>query len=239
MTDTAKKQRSAQIISSFENSTTDIQYGYTAILHDGRGITAGRAGFTTGTHDLLRVVQRYTAGQPDNSLAAYLPALKAVDGTDSLKGLDGLPAAWKQAADSDPAFRKAQDQIFDELYFNPAMSRAHQAGISSPLGQLIILDTIIQHGDGDDPDGLLAIIAETNKAAGRVNQKLSEPHWLGKFLEIRKRHLSHAADPATRAAWKESTGRVDALRSILDKQNYGLDVPLTWQVYGDHFKLKA
>jgi chitosanase len=55
----AAKHRAEQIISSFENSTTVIQYGYAENLHDGRGITAGRAGFTSGTDDLLAVVQLY------------------------------------------------------------------------------------------------------------------------------------------------------------------------------------
>jgi chitosanase len=237
VTDSTKKTRAAEIISSFENSTTDIQYGYTAVLKDGRGITAGRAGFTTGTHDLLQVVQRYTANMPGNTLAQYLPALKAVDGTDSIKDLDGLPKAWKQTADSDPAFRRAQDEIYDELYFNPAMQRADKAGVTSPLGQLILLDTVVQQGDGNDMDSLSSILAETKKANGQINTKLDEPHWLGKFLDIRKRHLQHAADPDTRAAWKESTGRVDALRTMLKSRNYGLDVPIKWQVYGDNFTI--
>ena len=42
-----------QIMSVFENDTPAIQYGYAENLHDGRGVTAGRAGFTSATGDML------------------------------------------------------------------------------------------------------------------------------------------------------------------------------------------
>ncbi len=44
LSDPATKQRAASVISSFENSTTDLQYGYIENIGDGRGYTAGRAG---------------------------------------------------------------------------------------------------------------------------------------------------------------------------------------------------
>ena len=58
----ATKHRAEQIISSFENSTTEIQYAYAEDIGDGRGITAGRAGFTSRTHDLLQVVDLRDGG---------------------------------------------------------------------------------------------------------------------------------------------------------------------------------
>jgi hypothetical protein len=51
--------------------------GYAAALGDGRGITFGRAGFTTGTGDGLAVVEAYVKLRPvNNTLAPYLPALE-------------------------------------------------------------------------------------------------------------------------------------------------------------------
>jgi chitosanase len=38
-----------QLTSLFENSTPILQYGYCEDIDDGRGLTAGRAGFTSGT----------------------------------------------------------------------------------------------------------------------------------------------------------------------------------------------
>jgi chitosanase len=38
-----------QLTSLFENSTPILQYGYCENINDGRGFTAGRAGFCSGT----------------------------------------------------------------------------------------------------------------------------------------------------------------------------------------------
>src|SRR5882724_9316825 len=69
-------RRADQIISVFENDTLELQYGYTEALEDGRGLTAGRAGFTTATGDLVLVVERYVSRVPDTPLKHYLPRLK-------------------------------------------------------------------------------------------------------------------------------------------------------------------
>ena len=94
----------AEMVSVFENSTPEIQYAYVENLDDGRGYTAGRAGFCTGCGDLLTVVQKYTAQAPDNPLARYLPTLTrlAAASSDSTEGLDGFERAWRTAA-QDPA----------------------------------------------------------------------------------------------------------------------------------------
>ncbi len=49
-----------QFVSIFENGTSEIQYGSAEDIGDGRGITAGRAGFTSATGDMLIVIEKYT-----------------------------------------------------------------------------------------------------------------------------------------------------------------------------------
>src|SRR3954451_4828090 len=142
--DAERKHRAAQITSTFENAPLEVQYDYVDNIGDGRGIPAGRAGFTSATGDLLLIVRRYSEAKPDNVLAPYISALQAVNGTDSTKGLGGFADAWAVAAE-DPDFRKVQDELVDELYFDPAMTMAADRGIETPLGQMIIWDTMIQH----------------------------------------------------------------------------------------------
>src|SRR3954454_15114944 len=156
MVDAERKHRAAQITSTFENSALELQYGYVENIGDGRGITAGRAGFTSATGDLLLLVRRYTEMKPDNALASYSPALEAVEGSDSEEGLDGFVDAWAEAA-ADPDQRRLQDDLVDELYFTPAMTLADEVGIETPLGQAIMWDTMIQHGSGGE-DGTWVII---------------------------------------------------------------------------------
>src|SRR5688500_3627827 len=126
--DAERKHRAAQITSTFENATLELQYDYAENIGDGRGITAGRAGFTSATGDLLLLVRRYTEMKPDNLLAPYIPALEAVEGSDSEAGLDGFADAWAEAA-ADPDQRQVQDDLVDELYFTPAMALADEVGI--------------------------------------------------------------------------------------------------------------
>jgi chitosanase len=227
--------RAEQIISSFENSTLIIKYDVAEDIDDGRGITAGRAGFTSGTGDLLAVIQRYTQLKPMNVLIKYLPALQSDNKTDSTDGLNGFAADWKQAVDSDPLLVQAQDDVYNELYFDPALKYDKQTGISTAVGQLIILDTIVQHGAGDDPDGLPAIIKTTTNKLGKVNN--NEQAWLKLFLENRRKVLHDPSDKSTTAAWRESISRVDALESILNSGNPTLQNAISWKVYGDSYNL--
>ena len=111
------------------------------------------AGFTSGTGDLYEVVQRYAQQRPDERARGYLPALKSVNGSDSTEGLDGFPDVWKQTSQTDPLLNQIQDQVADELYFQPAMIRAQESGVRSALGQLIFWDTIVQHGEGEPDRG--------------------------------------------------------------------------------------
>src|SRR5436305_8124443 len=72
----AQRIRADKLISQFENSTSTIQYCYIGALDDGRGYTAGRAGFTSATGDLLEVAELYTHAVPGNPLADLLPRLR-------------------------------------------------------------------------------------------------------------------------------------------------------------------
>src|SRR5262249_16831629 len=133
-------------------------FGYIEDIGDGRGYTAGIIGFTTGTHDLLELVQRYTASKPNNILAKYIPALQAVDGTASHEGLDpDFPSDWK-AAPTAPDFQQAQEDERDLVYFNPAVALAKQDGLPA-LGQFAYYDAAVVHG----MDGLRSI---RNRALG-------------------------------------------------------------------------
>ena len=233
--DAERKQRAAQITSTFENSTLELQYDYVENIGDGRGLTAGRAGFTSATGDLLLLVRRYTEAKPGNSLAPSIPALEAVNGTDSVMGLGGFADAWAEVAE-DPDFRRLQDQVVDELYFFPAMTMAADLGIKTPLGQMIMWDTMIQHGAGGD-NGTRAIIEETEASVGPIGQ--DESAWLDAFLDARLRHLLEMYRGTTEDADVSSASRVEALRSLLQAPNLALELPLTWEVYGDRFELAA
>jgi chitosanase len=232
--DPAEKDIAMRLVSSAENSSLDwkAQYGYLEDIGDGRGYTGGIIGFTSGTHDMLELVRAYTHDEPDNPLAPYLPALTAVDGSDSHDGLgDPFVAAWPAAAD-DPAFRAAQDAERDRVYFDPAVALAKQDGLRA-LGQFAYYDAIVVHGPGDPdewPD-LASIRARARERAKTPAEGGDETAYLQAFLDVR-------IDAMHEEAAHEDTTRVDtAQRVFLDEGDLDLDTPLGWSVYGDPYEI--
>lgn len=239
LADPDRRRVAEAIISTFENSTTSLPYAAAHRLDDGRGITAGRAGFTSGTHDLLLVMRRYEqmAGTA-NPLHRYLEPLTVIDtavadggdGSDT-NGLKGFEDVWSSTSRTDPRLNAAQDAIYDQLYFRPAMDRAGRVGLITALGQLIILDTAVQHGLGS-PDGLDALLARTEQKRGRATDDAS---WLATFLKVRRADLENPMDDETAEVWRESVPRVDTLESLLQQQRFDLATPIAWTFAGGRF----
>jgi chitosanase len=226
------KDIAMRLVSSAENSSLNwrAQYGYLEDIGDGRGYTGGIIGFCSGTSDMLALVELYTSRVPGNVLAKYLPALRRVDGTDSHAGLDPtVPADWRTAA-RDPHFQQAQNDERDRAYFNPSVSQAKADGLNA-LGQFIYYDAIVMHGPGDDRMSFGGIRRTAMAHAKTPAQGGDERAYLDAFLDARKAAMQ------TEEAHHD-TSRVDtAQRVFLDNGNLNLNPPLTWQVYGDSYKI--
>jgi chitosanase len=171
-------------------------------------------------------------------LAKFLPELERLnslpedsDERGDVSRLKGFKEAWESLGD-DKVFRAIQDEVSDELYYQPAMNRASQVGIQTALGKAIFYDTIIQHGDGDDPDGLPALIALAKKKLGGTPKTgIDEKKWISIFLDVRRADLAHANDPDTREEWAKSVGRVDSLKQLVKSGNFDLNGPfkIEWE----------
>ncbi|HEY0534651.1 MAG TPA: chitosanase [Actinoplanes sp.] len=223
-----KKETALELVASAENSTLNWrrEFGYIEDIHDGRGYTGGIIGFCSGTSDMLAVVEEYTRREPGNVLAAYLPALRKVDGSDSHAGLDpGFPVAWK-AAGTDPVFQKVQADERDRMYFQPAVRLAVRDGLRA-LGQFAYYDAAVMHG----VSGLRGIRAAAMRKASLPAQGGDEITYLGAFLDAR------VAEMRTEEAHSDTT-RVDtAQRRFLAASNLDLVPPLSWKVYGDPYRI--
>lgn len=226
--DPVKKEIAMQIVSTAENSSLQWreQFDYIEDIGDGRGYTAGIIGFCSGTHDMLELVEYYTGKVPGNPLAKYLPALRAVDGSDSHEGLDpGFTTAWEQAS-ATPEFRAAQEHERDRVYFDPSVSRAKSDGLRV-LGQFAYYDAIVMHGQS----GFDSIRAEARNDARTPAEGGDETQYLDAFLDARVVEMK-------KEAAHEDTSRVDtAQRVFLRNGNLDLDTPLAWAVYGEDFRI--
>ena len=225
LSDPAKKDIAMQLVSSAENSSLDwkAQYSYIEDIGDGRGYTAGIIGFCSGTGDMLELVQAYTEDSPGNPLAPYLPALEAVNGTDSHAGLEGFPEAWEQAA-TEEAFQEAQNAERDRVYFTPSVALAQQDGLGI-LGQFAYYDAAVMHGF----EGMESI---RDVALGNADTS-DEVTYLGAFLDAREEEMRKEE------AHEDTTRVSTAQRVFLDEGNLDLHLPLAWHVYGDAFLIPA
>ncbi|MEV7777428.1 chitosanase [Kitasatospora sp. NPDC088351] len=232
LTDPRLKDIAQQFVSTAENSSLDwkAQFAYLEDIKDGRGYTGGIVGFCSGTGDMLDLVRHYRELKPGNPLAEYLPALEKVNGSASHSGLDpDFASAWKKAA-ADPAFRQAQEDMRDRVYFNPAVSQAKTDGLHA-LGQLAYYDAIVMHGPGNSADSFGGIRAAALKKAKTPAQGGDEKAYIAAFLDAR------AAAMRTEAA-HDDTSRVDtAQRVFLQAGNLDLHTPLVWKVYGETFRI--
>ncbi len=226
--DPQKKEIAMELVSSAENSSLDwkAQYKYIEDIADGRGYTAGIIGFCSGTGDMLDLVQAYTNAEPDNPLAKFLPALRAVNGSASHEGLDpDFTGAWATAA-ADPVFQQAQDSERDRVYFNPAVGQAKQDGLST-LGQFIYYDAAVMHG----PDGLNSIRATAVGQVSPPSQGGNETDFLNAFLAARRVEMK-------KEAAHSDTSRIDTAQQVfLNNGNFDLNTPLNWQVYGQSYSI--
>ncbi|WP_046503821.1 chitosanase [Streptomyces odonnellii] len=236
LADPEKKEIAARLVASAESSTLDWRglYGTIKDFGDGNGYTAGVIGFCSGTNDMLQLVESYTKSHPDNPLAPYLPALRAVDGTDSHDGLDpGFREAWAQAARS-PDFRAAQDATRDRIYFDPAVRMAKMDGLGT-LGQFIYYDAMVLHGPGLDPHGFYGIREAAMKQSRTPDQGGDETAYLDAFLDSGRAVIKAELTTAQR-----DSSRIDtAQRVFLRDGNMALEPPLNWEMYGETFRIAA
>jgi chitosanase len=228
----AAKEIAMELVSSAENSTLDWrrEYGYIEDIGDGRGYTGGLIGFCSGTGDMLALVPSYTAAEPGDPLAPFLPALRRVDGTASHRGLGGpFVAAWHRAA-ADPVFQRLQRRERDRVYLDPAVSRAKADGLGT-LGQFIYYDAIVMHGPGSSYASFGGIRVRAIARAASPAQGGSEVAYLNAFLDVRRALMKSEAKHG-------DTSRIDdEQRRFLREGNLDLSPPLVWHTYGDRYEI--
>lgn len=233
----AQIKRAQQITTFFENGSVTFQYDYIENLGDGRGFTAGRVGFCTGTGDLIEVVESYCKKKSLAELCTrYLRPLRRINGkflsrgrtpTADTGGLKGFPEVWTSTAQQDSDLKQAQDDVVNQRYFFPALNYARKLGIRSAMGKEILYDTIIMHGDetrgASAPDSIHELIDRANQTLNI--RESNEREWLNHFLDVRRADLQNPSNHATRAEWSQNVWRIDQLRQLL-RDEESLDRPV-------------
>ena len=162
---------------------------------------------------MLHLTRQYIAEQAGNTLAPYLCGLEAcaergetVDdaeygvygggASDIAAQRLGQPflAAWADAANRDPVFRKVQRDLRDSMYWAPALAATAADGVGL-LGLALYYDTSVNHGPGvaESGDGSFDDIG--SRTIGPTPARGgSESAWLRAWLSCRAAVLSEWGD---------------------------------------------
>lgn len=227
--------RILELTTFFENSELAADYAYVENLNDGRGLTAGRIGFCTGTGDLVAVVEEYCKREPGQKLCSYLPRLYEIRDVATstqkpnpdVSGLEHFSEIWAKTS-HDKKFQQQQDQALIEMYFNPALNYFKQQNLKWPISLSVFYDTFIQHGE-EGPDGFKFIFDKTN--ADLSGHDFDEGEWLSQFLQNRIQILMNPSNPDTVDEWRKSVDRAYKLLRIMNKDHNQF---LSRPVYLDH-----
>ena len=217
------------LVSIAENSTTSYEKAYNYAERNSydsniRGVTVGIVGFTTGTGDLLMVIQALQKINPKHSLVKYIPALKKVNGSGSNNGIENLIPDIKKLG-KDVQWRQAQWEIINKLYWNPAIAKANDLGLKNVISKGQLYDTILNFGN-------LNLIKRIK--ALPPSKKGDEVAWLNEFLDIKETIVTKEDKSLTDG----NPDRVKMWRSILKSKNVKLSRPINNLVcYGDKFSI--
>jgi chitosanase len=225
-----------QLTSIFENSTIELQYAYVENIKDGRGFTFGFAGFCSGTYDGTMFLKEYRRLKPDNTLVKFIPTFEQIDAgphdaqgkNSDTKGLEAFPKAFAACA-RDPAFRRAQQNVVDKMYWRPSQVMAGEIGAKYAITQGELYDACINHGE----DQVTALIRKVNQTLnGSPQTGVDEKKWLAEFLKVRLAMMK--ADPS----WIDAIDRIAVYQKLLADGNVDLALPTKITCYGDSYTLK-
>ena len=226
------KRTCLQLTTACENGSTVFNYNYAENIDDGRGITFGIIGFTTGTYDGNELIKYYTQLNPNNNLAKYIPALDKIDSgtrdaedkSDDVTGLANFINDVK--ACDDPLFKQAQLYELDTNYWNPAVKLTDSIGAKNNLTLAFIYDMCVNHGADGAQDFINNVKENMN---GTPATGINENEFLSKFMEYRYDELADE-DP-------QGKNRVNAFRELLTSGNIDLKTPFEFTVYRDTYKI--
>ncbi len=194
-------------------------YGMVTVLSDGAGITYGKHQSTDRSNSLDDILWRYTDRKGEYAFALR-PFLDELSNNATAKlNPKKLPPWVVQLMDllhragADPIMQRAQDEIFDENYWEPAFRQGVAMGMKEALSYCVIYDSFIQG------------------SFSTVRKKFSEvpPNRGGKERAWTQAYLNHRAEWLLNHKNKlvnNSVYRVEELMKLMNDGNWDLELPL-------------
>lgn len=223
MTEEGKRAIQA-IVNVFETGRAAGDYAAATILRDGAGISYGRSQATDAGGNLDAIVHRYfdLGGRYAPQLAPFVPRLAA---NETARVDPASPPDWcrellrllRAAGSEDETMRRAQDQIFDEAYWVPAVQHCESMRLVHALSWAIVYDTCIHSGPGGVPR-MRARFAEVPPSRGG-----EEKGWAKAYVKARREWLASSPNALVR----KTTYRMDTFDQLISQDRWELTVPFT------------
>jgi len=220
-----QKKAIDSILSVFETGKvpTPAAYQTCTILRDGAGISYGKHQATDNAGSLDKIVAKYIAagGKHADALKPYVPRLTA---NETAKLNPAAPPDWARAlvsllkeAGTDPVMQKAQDDVFDENYWLPAVNHAKAIGLTTPLGYAVVYDTCIHSGPGRVATHRAAFPQKSPANGG------DEKEWVKAYVGARKAWLAGSSN----ALVQRTVYRMETFEGLMAVGNWSLTTPFT------------
>jgi chitosanase len=212
------------IISVFETGRlpNPAAYATCAILPDGAGISYGMHQSTDRAGSLDNIVKRYIdlGGVHAAALKAYLPYFASnKSASEPPKGPwsaeTQAAVSLLKAAGADPLMQRAQEEVFDRDYFQPAVAHANQIGLTKALSLAVVYDTCIHSGPGG-----VSLIRNLFPAKSPANGG-DEATWVKAYINARRNWLATHKMTVLHG----TVYRMDALAELVSKGNWDLKPP--------------
>jgi chitosanase len=196
-----------------ETGTLEPDYDNISIFNDGpndiKQITYGKLQ-TTEFGNLKDLLNYYLSleGKYDDIFEKYIDDV----GKKQLYKNEEFKKALKDAANNDPAMREAQEWLFEEKYWKPAVKFFVENKFTTPLSMLVIFDSYIH--SGSIASFLRRRFNELVPARGGNEKK-----WITQYLETRHEWLKNHSRPILR----KTIYRTKAYIREANKNNWDLN----------------
>ncbi|WP_432371385.1 chitosanase [Staphylococcus chromogenes] len=237
------RKRCFALVGAAEDSETNYSKNYNSVsgdIHDGRGITAGIIGFTSGTSDMQEMLDYYSKISPGNPLDKDKANINSIK-TSKLK------ADWNKAFESDhDRFVAAQNYEVKKEVMNRAVKYAKEDGLSQ-LGQYIYFDTLVKHGPGKNPnarpkDWSFGDIREHAKQGRKTPAENGDEasylkNFVGKRYDAINDENQYNKEKHTGFDDKGTLDRLNVQMNLINQKNFDLRLPLDFKMNDTNFHL--
>lgn len=220
-----QKSKIEQVINVFETSSPEGKYDALVKFKDYEDpttksritqITFGRSQVTE-FGNLKSLINAYNEhnGQYASFLNQYI---NKIGKQPSLSTDQAFCDALKRAGKTDPVMRTCQDELFDSLYYLPALGWFKEMGFTLPLSLLVIYDSIIHSGS------IMTFLRQRFSEKAPIkggNEKI----WIEQYVDVRNSWLANHSNEILR----NTVYRTACLKQQIKNNNWDLSMPVTTQ----------